>query len=84
LRVHVVTALEASQGTEMRNSQAVETNAFSIEQFCQSHGISRAKFYLLRAENRAPREMKVGTRTLISVEAAEAWRRRMEAETHAA
>ncbi|MCU0896724.1 MAG: hypothetical protein MUC55_04405 [Burkholderiales bacterium] len=53
--------------------------AFSVPQFCAAHGISRALFYLMLADGRAPRIIKAGRRTLISLEAAEEWRRRMEA-----
>lgn len=52
----------------------------SVAEFCHSHGISRATFYKLAAEGRAPAIAKIGRRTLISAEAAEAWRRRMERE----
>lgn len=50
----------------------------SVAEFCHAHGISRALFYKLVAEDRGPSTAKIGRRTLISVEAAEAWRRRME------
>jgi predicted DNA-binding transcriptional regulator AlpA len=52
--------------------------AFSVDEFCAAHGISRAMFYKLGKERKAPRLMKVGTRTLISEEAAADWRRQME------
>lgn len=52
--------------------------ASSIDEFCTDHRISRAMFYKLLAEGKAPRVMKVGSRTLISIEAAAAWRARME------
>ncbi len=53
--------------------------AFSIEQFCESHGnISRAYFYKLVASGLGPRLMRVGRRVLISQEAAADWRRAME------
>lgn len=54
--------------------------AFSIQEFCDDHSISRAKFYLLTKEGKAPNLMKVGRRRLISVEAATEWRRQMESE----
>jgi hypothetical protein len=58
--------------------------AFSIEQFCAAHGgISHAFFHKLVSEGRGPKLMKVGTRTLISVEAAAEWRREREAATTA-
>lgn len=68
----------------MTQSQNSDADAYSIDEFCKRHGISRAKYYLLRGENRTPREMKIGSRVLISVEAAADWRRRMETETSAA
>jgi hypothetical protein len=54
---------------------------FSVEQFCADHGICRAFYYKLRRQGRGPAEIKLGTRTMVSVESAAAWRRRMEAET---
>jgi hypothetical protein len=52
---------------------------YSVLEFCRVHGISRAHFYNLVREGLGPRLMKAGRRTLISHEAAEDWRRRMEA-----
>jgi predicted DNA-binding transcriptional regulator AlpA len=52
--------------------------AYSVDEFCAAHGISRAMFYKLGKESKAPRLMKVGTRTLFSEEAAADWRRQME------
>ena len=57
----------------------MEQSAFTIDEFCQSHRICKASFYNLRKAGCAPRIMKVGGRTLISVEAAADWRRQMEA-----
>lgn len=55
-----------------------ETEAQTIERFCARNGISRSMFYKLLNTGRGPQTMKVGTKTLISVEASAAWRRRME------
>jgi len=52
----------------------------SVAEFCRQHGISRGTFYKLLGENRGPKVVKIGRRTLISAEAAEEWRRRMERE----
>ncbi len=57
--------------------------SYSVADFCHAHGISRALFYKLLREGHGPRVMKVGRRTLISREAAEQWRRRMEAAAQA-
>jgi predicted DNA-binding transcriptional regulator AlpA len=56
----------------------------SIKQFCAAHGISRSFFYKLAKLGRGPRLVKVGTRTLISAEAAQEWRWGMEQATAAA
>jgi hypothetical protein len=56
-----------------------DQKAFSVEQFCNEHDISRAFFYLLIARGIGPRTMKCGRRTLVSVEAARDWRQQMEA-----
>ena len=52
--------------------------AFTINEFCESHRLSRASFYNLRKLGRGPSEMHLGSKILISVEAAAEWRRRME------
>jgi hypothetical protein len=49
-----------------------------VDGFCREHGISRAHFYNLLKHGDGPAIMKVGRRTLISAEAAAAWRHRME------
>lgn len=51
---------------------------YSIKEFCQAHGICVATYHNLINRGEGPRTMKVGARTFISIEAAEAWRRRME------
>ena len=56
-----------------------ETDVFSVNEFCRRHGICRATFYNLLKTGRGPAFMKVGSRVLISREAAEQWRRKMEA-----
>jgi excisionase family DNA binding protein len=51
---------------------------FSVAEFCRAHGISRGTFYRLLGEGLGPTAVKIGRRTLISSEAAQEWRRRME------
>src|SRR6516165_5725741 len=56
-------------------SPGAEVCAFSIPEFCRVHGnMSQAFFHALIAKGRGPRIMKVGARTMISVEAAAEWR----------
>lgn len=57
--------------------KAVKPAAYSVEQFCHAHSISRALFYQLLKAGKGPRCMHVGTRRLISEEAAREWRERM-------
>jgi hypothetical protein len=51
---------------------------FSISEFCRAHGIGRSSYYNLKKAGRAPVEMTVLSRKMISEEAAAAWRRQME------
>jgi hypothetical protein len=58
-----------------------EIGAYSIAGFCAAHGgISPAFFHKLVSEGRGPKLMKVGARTLISIEAAAEWRRARETQ----
>ncbi len=51
----------------------------TVNDFCAANNISRSMFYKLLREGNAPRIMKVGRKTLISADSAEAWRQAMEA-----
>jgi len=64
--------------------RSVPRGAYTIPQFCASHGFSRATYYNLKARGEAPAEMYVLGRVLISVEAAKEWRRERTAATAAA
>jgi hypothetical protein len=57
-----------------RKISAIEgdRDAFSVEEFCKRHGISVQLFYKLKAD--MPTTFRVGTRVLISKEAAARWR----------
>lgn len=48
--------------------------AMTIAEFCKAFRISEGFFYKLRREGRGPREMRMGRRTLISMDAADEWR----------
>lgn len=63
----------------------MDKKAYSVDEFCKGHGLGRATFYqLLKDRERAPRIIKLGTRTLISAESAAEWRARMERLTEEA
>lgn len=52
--------------------------AQSVSDFCQSNSISRSLFYKLLRQGKGPRTIKIGRRTLISVESAAEWRKSLE------
>ena len=56
-------------------------DAFSIRAFCDRHGISESFFHKLQQQGLGPRVMRLGSRTLITRESAERWRREREAAT---
>lgn len=62
----------------------VSPSAFTVPEFCSAHRISRALLYIMLRDGRGPRIIKAGRRTLISCEAADEWRRRMEVGVGAA
>jgi predicted DNA-binding transcriptional regulator AlpA len=54
----------------------MELDAYSIEEFCRRHSISRGTFYNLQADGDAPQVRRVKSRVLISKESATEWRSR--------
>lgn len=58
-----------------------DKDAYAVDDFCKRNGISRAYLYLMWRRGDGPAYMQLGARRLISREAAEAWRREMEAAT---
>jgi hypothetical protein len=61
---------------------ANEPDAYSVDEFCARHRISVQLYYKNRKE--MPRTFRIGTRVLISKEAAAAWRRDREQAAQAA
>jgi hypothetical protein len=57
----------------------IQRQAYSIAEFCAAFGIARSTLYRLLQVGEGPTVYHVGRRTLISVQAADDWRRRMEA-----
>jgi predicted DNA-binding transcriptional regulator AlpA len=55
--------------------------SLTIPEFCARHRISRAQFYVLQNQGKAPAVFKIGTRTRISSRAAEEWLAAREAES---
>ena len=63
---------------------AVPAAAYSIREFCAAHRLSESMYFKLRNQGLGPDEMSVGSRRLISFEAAERWRRARESAATAA
>ena len=56
----------------------MEREAYTIDEFCRAHGFSRAHYFNLQKQGGGPRVMRVGSRVLVSREAAADWRRSRE------
>ena len=65
-------------GRKPINPQPIDADAYSIDEFCARHRISPQLFYKLKPQGLMPVTFNVGTRVLISREAAAAWRRTRE------
>jgi hypothetical protein len=55
----------------------IELDAYSIEEFCRRHSISRGTYYNMKADGSGPRETRAMGRVLITKEAAQEWRERV-------
>ena len=58
-----------------------ERDAFSPEEFARRFGFTRQFLYKLWSQGQGPSFFRVGRKVLISREAADNWRREMEART---
>jgi hypothetical protein len=67
--------------SRVKPKAALPQLAFNVDEFCAAHSISRELYYKLRRHGWGPLEMKLGSLTLISYEAAAAWRRQREQVT---
>ena len=70
-----------AEGTGRKPIQVIaadHADAYSIDEFCARHRISPQLFYKLKPQGLMPVTFNVGTRVLISREAAAAWRRSRE------
>lgn len=63
--------------SNLSNAPIDTVAAYTVLNFCNLHGISKAAFYEYRKEGIGPDVMKVCGRTLISAEAARDWREKM-------
>lgn len=58
-------------------------SAFTVAEFCTAHRISKGMLYKMWKAGAGPRWMSVGSKRIISCEAAADWRRQCEAEAEA-
>jgi hypothetical protein len=70
---------ELSQGEHAGGNRETERAAYTVSEFCAAHRISRSKLYELWATGAGPRFIHVGSKKIITVEAAADWRRMGEA-----
>jgi predicted DNA-binding transcriptional regulator AlpA len=68
----------AKSRTQFATGPPAPRLALSIREFCDALGISEGLYFKLKKQGEGPREMKVGARTLISLESAAEWRRTRE------
>lgn len=54
--------------------------SYTIPQFCAAYHFSRVYYYTLKAQGKAPKELRLGRRVVITRKCAEEWEARMLAE----
>jgi predicted DNA-binding transcriptional regulator AlpA len=57
-----------------------EVDAFTIDEFCARHRISRNLYYKLRSQGRAPAELHLGSRVVITRKAVDDWHLKYQSE----
>ncbi|WP_341313899.1 hypothetical protein WN982_00380 [Paraburkholderia sp. IMGN_8] len=57
--------------------------SYTIPQFCAAYHFSRVYYYTLKAKGKAPKELRIGRRVVITRKCAEEWEAMMLAETQA-
>ena len=60
----------------MKNSNL--HGAYTVAEFCESHGISKSYFYELAVHGKGPRSIKIGRRRLIPRQSAQEWLNELE------
>ena len=60
------------------NASIITTDALqSIPRFCEENEISKAFFYKLKAQGKAPKIVKLGSRSMITPESRLEWRQQL-------
>jgi hypothetical protein len=69
-------APSAERAKKQKRILGPPSHAFTIQEFCDAHRISRSQFYRLREHGLGPKEKSVLGKTIITAESATAWRRK--------
>jgi hypothetical protein len=83
LTVDEITKLSATLAAALAEAITDEADAFSLATFCRRHGLSLQMYYKIAQQDLAPETFNIGTRVLVSKEAAARWRAKREAATAA-
>jgi hypothetical protein len=73
-----VTGRRFKRPDEIEPAELDDLDAYSIGEFCRRHRMSVPMFYKMRLQGLMPITFHVGTRRLISIEAARLWRAERE------
>ena len=79
LTVDEIAVISATLAAALAKAITEEADAFSLATFCRRHGISLQMYYKLAQQRLAPQTFNIGTRVLVSKEAAARWRAEREA-----
>jgi predicted DNA-binding transcriptional regulator AlpA len=70
---------QGDRGDPEDGAQGLHRAALTVAEFCAAYRISRSALYQLWAQGIGPKYFKIGVKILISIEAADQWRREREA-----
>jgi hypothetical protein len=68
-------SLEHSPARQGEPQASIDPPAYTIDEFCKAHRISRSMYYNMQRNGTGPRTKDVGTRKIVPGEAAAEWRR---------
>jgi hypothetical protein len=75
---------QAKTKAQLAKDSSIPPAAYSIAEFCIAHRISVDFYFRLQRDGLGPKVMRIGGRTIISNEAAFAWRRAREEQLETA
>jgi hypothetical protein len=71
-----VAPAEKKKGERKRRKLGPPSHAFTVQEFCDAHRISRSQYYELKKLGRGPAETRALDKIIITQESAAAWRRK--------